>query len=397
MGLVGEDLNAKLLYLAITSRVLEKPISIVVKGTSSSGKSFIVETSLKFFPETVYYALSSMSERALAYSKEPLQHRFLVLYEAAGLTSDLGTYLLRTLLSEGRIRYETVEKTSEGLRPKLIEREGPTGVILTTTWASLHPENETRMLSLTAKDDRIQTACVMQQLADRHNGSASAEPNMKPWHALQRWIEISGNHKVTIPFAHTLAGLTNPKAVRLRRDFSKVLDLISAHTILHQLNRETDLAGRLIATLADYKAVYDLVSGLLNETVEATVSDQTREAVEVVARLTRDGNPPNVKRVAEELNLDKSAALRRIRVAIDSGYLQNLEDRKGQPAKLKLGDPMPEEEGILPSPEKLVSSYSPYNRATVQPVGQAELQHDAPSFRDDVDMIDYFEEGQRLF
>src|SRR3712207_9275856 len=35
------------------------------------------------------------------------------------------TYLIRSLLSEGRIRYETLVKTSEGVKPRLIEREGP--------------------------------------------------------------------------------------------------------------------------------------------------------------------------------------------------------------------------------------------------------------------------------
>jgi hypothetical protein len=72
-----------------------------------------------------------------------LQHRFLVLYEAAGLKSDFASYLIRSLLSEGRVRYSTVEKTPNGLEPRLIEREGPTGLIVTTTAVALHPENET--------------------------------------------------------------------------------------------------------------------------------------------------------------------------------------------------------------------------------------------------------------
>ena len=122
---MGEDRTVKLLYLAVTSRLLRKPASAAGEGTVSGGKSFTVETVLKAFPATAYYALSSMSERALAYSEEPLKHRMLVLFEAAGMTGDFGTYLIRTLLSEGCIRYETVEKTGEGLKPRLIEREGP--------------------------------------------------------------------------------------------------------------------------------------------------------------------------------------------------------------------------------------------------------------------------------
>src|SRR5271166_3807686 len=110
-----------------------------------------------------------MSDRALAYSKEPLKHRYLVLYETSGMSSDFATYLMRSLLSEGRLRYETVEKTKEGLVPRLIEREGPTGLIVTTTSLRLHPENETRMLSLTITDTAEQTSAVFRALAEETN------------------------------------------------------------------------------------------------------------------------------------------------------------------------------------------------------------------------------------
>src|SRR5262249_52005473 len=79
-GLVGEERAAKLLYLSVTSRFLSRPISAVVKGPSSAGKSHLVERVLEFFPESAYYALTRMSERALAYSDVPLKHRLLVIY-----------------------------------------------------------------------------------------------------------------------------------------------------------------------------------------------------------------------------------------------------------------------------------------------------------------------------
>ena len=89
-----------------------------------------------------------MSERALAYSQEPLVHRFLVIYEAEGLQGGIASYLLRSLLTEGRLRYVTVEGTPEGPRERVIEREGPTGLITTTTAIRMHPENETRLFSI---------------------------------------------------------------------------------------------------------------------------------------------------------------------------------------------------------------------------------------------------------
>ena len=94
---------------------------MAIKGQSSGGKSFVVERVLRFYPPEAFYALTAMSERALAYSSEPLKHRVLVIYEAAGLNSEIASYLVRSLLSEGRICYDTVEKTKDGLVSRHID------------------------------------------------------------------------------------------------------------------------------------------------------------------------------------------------------------------------------------------------------------------------------------
>ena len=377
-GLVGEQKIAKLLYLAVTSRLLAKPVSVVLKGPSAGGKSLTVETVLKAFPSSAFYALSSMSERALAYSQEPLQHRMLVLYEAAGLASDFGSYLMRTLLSEGCIRYETVEKTIEGLKPKLIEREGPTGLLVTTTSAGLHPENETRMFSVTVQDDRKQTQGVLLSLADRVNGHKAAVPDLTPWHALQTWLEVAGVREVTIPYAHELAQLADARAVRLRRDFGAVLNLIATHGMLHQETRGKDASGRIVADITDYRAVYDVVIDWINQGVQATVSAAVRETVQAVKELDPLDAGVSVSRVAERLQIDKSSASRRVRVALDEGYLANQNaGRKGYPYKLTLGDALPAESNVLPRPEELenMCSYIPRcNTATLQHSGLADYE-----------------------
>ena len=54
---------AKLLYLAVTSRLLERPVSVAVKGPSSGGKCYLTEHILRYFPESSYHALTAMSER----------------------------------------------------------------------------------------------------------------------------------------------------------------------------------------------------------------------------------------------------------------------------------------------------------------------------------------------
>ncbi len=379
VGLVGEGRAAKLIYLAVTSRLLDRPVSIAVKGPSSGGKSFVVESTLKFFPPQAFYALTAMSDRALAYSSEPLKHRHLVIYEAAGMNSDFATYLIRSLLSEARLRYETVEKTKNGLVPRLIEREGPTGLIVTTTSLRLHPENETRMLSLTITDTQSQTAAVFRALAQENN---RPEVDLTPWHALQTWLSTGPTH-VVVPFAEDLARLVPPVAVRLRRDFKTVLTLIRAHTLLHQASRLRDEAGRLVATLDDYAAVRDLVGDLVAEGVDATVKPEIREVVETTVRLLSEGcEEVRQSDLKAALFLDKSAISRRVAGALDGGFLKNLEDRKGRPARLVLGDPLPSDRDVLPVPDRLISDRGLHGCAVDQggmvPPPPLSLQEDHP-------------------
>ncbi len=342
-GLAGERRLAQLIYLVVTSRLLDRIVSIAVKGPSSSGKSFVVERVLSYFPSGAYYALSAMSEHAMAYGTEPLQHRMLVLYEAAGMNSDLATYLIRSLLSEGRVRYETVEKRKGGeLVPRLIDREGPTGLIVTTTEVKLHPENETRLLSLTVTDSAEQTRAVL--LA--HAGEAPAA-DTEAWQALQLWLADQPN-QVAVPYASALAEAIPPVAVRLRRDFAAVLALVRAHAVLHQATREIDADGRIVASLEDYAAVRELVADLVAEAAERTVPATVRETIAAVATLTATGGETSLPKVAERLELDKSSASRRVRLATDRGYLRNLEEKRGRPARLVLGDALPEELVVLP-------------------------------------------------
>ncbi len=349
LGVVGERRGAKLIYLAVTSRLMDRPVSVCIKGPSSGGKSYLTESVLRLFPETAYYALTAMSDRALAYSQEPLKHRFLVIYEAAGMAGDFATYLIRSLLSEGRLRYETVEKTKDGLTPKVIEREGPTGLLVTTTALRLHPENETRMLSLTVTDTQEQTASVFQALANEARDAV----DVSRWQALQTWL-ATGPSLVVIPFAKRLADLVPPVAVRLRRDFKTVLMLICAHALLHQATRQKDEAGRIIATIEDYAAVRELVGDLVAAGVDATVRPEVRETVTAVADLLRQGETEvRQSDLLSRLKLDKSAISRRVADALQRGYLRNLEDKKGRPARLVLGDPLPDELDVLPTPERL--------------------------------------------
>jgi MarR family len=137
----------------------------------------------------------------------------------------------------------------------------------------------------------------------------------------------------------------------LRRDFGAILALIKAHAILHQASRLKAHDGSIIATIEDYRVVRELVADLVAEGVEASVPEFIRETVKAVENPA--GDSVSIGDLAKRLHLDKSTTSRRVRAALDRGYLKNLEDKKGRPARLVVGDPLPDELVILSDPEVL--------------------------------------------
>jgi hypothetical protein len=356
-GLVGEEKLAKTIYLVLTSRLLDKQVSAAVKGHSSSGKSYTVETVTRFFPTEAFLEFTAMSEKALIYSSEQYTHRTIVIYEVTamreGVEDDMTSYLIRSLLSEGRIVYDvTVKDPAGGFTTEKITKEGPTNLIFTTTKTRVHAENETRVLSLVTDDSTEQTARVLVEVAKEDNGGNSLDE----WVDLQLWLATEhAEHRVTIPYAKELAGLVPPVAVRLRRDFGAVLSLIRAHAMLHQLSRDRDNQDRIIATIEDYQVVRELVADVITEGAERAVSDTVRKTVDAVVELTHGLRqmPTSAQAVATHLNIDKSNAGRRLRMAADGGYIENLEPRRGMTAQWVKGEELPDAKTVLPDAEVL--------------------------------------------
>ncbi len=368
-GIVGEENNIRLIYVVLTSRVLDSPISLAIKGPSSVGKSYILKKVLALFPLSAYFDISSMSDKALFYTEETFERRFLIICEDVGLSSEFVSYLIRILLSEGQIKHMTVESTEHGNQGKFLEKKGPTGFITTTTKIQLHPENETRLLSIDISDDPDQTKQIIIKIAENSMGSGEITPVPEEFIDYQLWLEKLGNKKVVIPYARILAEGTKPSAVRLRRDFSVVLNVIRVIAIIYQQQRQVDANGCIIATLDDYDLTYDLLSKRINEGAESSIKPIIRETVTAVEKLFNSDDSGLVssmidkngdrrvyidnKTLADALGLDPSPTSRRVRQAIKLGFLENLETQRGKRSKIVLGKPIPDDDSILPTPNEL--------------------------------------------
>jgi hypothetical protein len=360
-GFAGSTEVPQLAYLSFSTRHFEKPVSLVMKGPSGSGKSYALRSALDHVPPSAYELFAGMSEKALIYSGLNLKHRYLILQEAAGLSEGVGRAFLRQLLTEGKVRYQTVQSTKDGLiGEELPPIEGPAGLMMTTTANSLHPEDESRMLTvqLNESSERIREALVAQTC-----GQVRPERDMTRWHALDAYI-ASGDFNVDIPFGRLLAERLPTSHFRVLRDFPQVLSLIKAHALLHQCRRDRDDGGNVIATVEDYSVVHSLVNETISQGLETAVPLRIRLTVEAVEHFLNEESkkdgfklPPvggvSQRQLADRLGRDQGTVSRNVAAAIDQGFLVNLSPGQGREATLVLGPRQLPQGYALPAPEEL--------------------------------------------
>ena len=357
-GLVREVGNSKAIYLTISSRVLRSPISVVIKGDSSVGKSSLLDRILKYFPKRAFLEITGASDKALLYSEDTFVNRVLIFAEKHGLSSDLLNYYVRELLSRGYIEHLTVRPGTGGHKTHKIVKPGPTGFITTTT-GDLHSENETRMLALQADDSNSTTAEVMGAIAREYNGKGKPTHLSPPkrWQDFQRWFAKQST-EVIIPFSEAISDLIPPTTPRLRRAFGLVMGLVSVHALLHRMTRGSR-KDCVIAQFKDYRAVRALVERVLADNLEQSVPPTIRETVEAVAAITK--SHITLDDLAAKLGINKSNASRRFRKAEDAGYLMNR--GMGPTFAIALANPMPSDGKMLPTVKEVRSRFAERKRS----------------------------------
>ena len=361
--IAGETTIVKVLYLVGTSRLFDKTMHAAVKGPSAAGKSQLRGSVVNYFPPESVYSFTAQSEKALLYVQEDFQHKILSMGEAIDTESQkFQNYMLRELMSEGKLRYSVPQKVGSAIETITIEKNGPVAFLITTTRNALDPENETRLLSLEVDDGERQTRAVIQKVAQtigRNNSLAILA--LKPWHDFQRWL-AAGERRVVVPFAETLGQkIHSAKSVRLRRDFGQLIVAIKAHALLHRDHRARDADGAIIATIVDdYRIVRTLMTDILASAVELKIRQTILDTIATVRELD-DGDGATVRQIADRLNLDISSARRRLRSAEYAGFITNVEDKKGRgkPGRYRGADDRPDEQAeLLPTPETLERGYA---------------------------------------
>ena len=109
IGVVGEGTNALVGYLAMVSRLLERPLAILIQSTSAAGKSTLMDALLSLMPESQRVHYSAMTGQSLFYIGEgDLKHKILAIAEEEGVRQ--AAYALKLLQSQGELTIASTGK-----------------------------------------------------------------------------------------------------------------------------------------------------------------------------------------------------------------------------------------------------------------------------------------------
>jgi hypothetical protein len=183
-GLVGEDVNKLVAYIAATSRKLAAPLAIVVQSSSAAGKSTLMDKVLSLMPSEDVRQYSAISGKSPFYlGTSNLKHRILAVAEEEGARR--ASYALKLLQSDGFLSMAATGKDPESGRMVTQEYrvEGPVMLMLTTTAIDVDPELLNRCVVLTVDEEAPQTAAIQsaQRTARTLPGMHAARERAGSW------------------------------------------------------------------------------------------------------------------------------------------------------------------------------------------------------------------------
>jgi hypothetical protein len=302
-GIVGEEANALVGYLAATSRHLASPLAIVIQSSSAAGKSALLDAILALMPEEERVQYSAMTGQSLFYmSEQDLRHKILALVEEEG--AERASYALKLLQSEGELTIASTGKDPQSGRLVTHEYrvEGPVAILMTTTAVDLDEELLNRCLVLSVDEDREQTRAIhryqreswtLEGLAKKDEREAVLARHRNAQRLLEP-VAVVNPHAPRLEFLDT--------QVRTRRDHTKYLGLIAAIAYLHQHQR------RRVTVETKRRGTIECV-----EVAPEDVTLANRLAHQVLGR-TLDELPPQTRRLLELLHARVSEECERLGV-----------------------------------------------------------------------------------
>ena len=355
LGYVREHKNKVLLYLVMTSRLMDNPLHTLIVSRSGAGKSRLVDIVETLCPPEELESISDLSAQALFYfGIDDLKHKFIVIGEKEG--SRDSDYPLRELISRKSItKAIPVKDHSTGqIKTVTIKVNGPIALVETTTSGEVNPENLNRYFVMAIDETEEPTELIHdnQRINYTLEGHLSKKEltKIREKHIYAQRLLKKVN--VFNPYAPLLTFPTS--RLQTRRDNEKLLRLINSIAFLHQYQRKiktlkldnNEILEYIECNINDYRIAYELLKdGLLDNTLD----DLPRPARELfdtikkyVDKRSKDTNltPDKItferKEIREFSSWSFAQVRNNVRILKEYEYLTEIKSRNGLAHQYKI-------------------------------------------------------------
>jgi hypothetical protein len=357
-GLVGEERNALVVFVAATSRLLPEPIPLFVKGPSSIGKNFLTDAVLRFFPSAEIRKLTASSERSWNYQRENLSHKIVYLKERNEASGPV--HPLRLLISEKELVYfVTVREGNKSVVRKVVTK-GPIAAISTTTKDRVEVDDETRHLSIWLDESPEQTSRIVNAAVEHElNGNEGlTREDLNCWHEAQRLLKLRSKFPVTFPkWLTQVAQSVDANSIWARRYFHAFLRAVKTVALIRSFrwtDRELRQKARILVSFGDL-AIATLIFGPVFAESLGRAEDmdiEVRQRIESISA-TRDGKAVSAWDLSKNLDISMDKAYGLLRKAADAGTIRRANSSTKANRKLYLPSPP---RGFLPGPEEMFNA-----------------------------------------
>ncbi len=349
LGVVGEERNRLILFLAGLTKDLDMQVSVLAKGQSASGKSNLIRKTLQIFPPECVISRASLSAKAPVHGEGSLKGKILYLYEYRGGKD--AQYLLRLQQSEKTIAHEYTTMRGAERATTISERVGSPVVLTTTTESKVFTDDETRFLSAWIDDTPQQTLAIMQ--AQVASSTAADDYSLAVW---QEAVRLIGHQLVTFRFPawfSEIAGMVPKEHVRVRRDWERFLAFCKAIALCRSVNESGRSSRCIEISFADYCVAHSIVNAALASSVHALHERELALAGAVRKLHKKFKKPVTVQDAAKHLGWKESLVYKYLRPTVKHKLLKEVGGTRQ--SNQKLLEPIPgSQSGFLPSPEHVL-------------------------------------------
>jgi hypothetical protein len=135
-GWAGDWRIPQLAYVALTSRLLDRPMNLAFVATPAAGKNATIDAAVALVPRDAVYLFTATSRKALLYAPEDLRHRVVIFKEADSIPEHgPAASAIRSLAEGHALEYAvtTLNRRTGQFETRTLTKAGPTGLLTTST------------------------------------------------------------------------------------------------------------------------------------------------------------------------------------------------------------------------------------------------------------------------